>query len=123
MMTHVSFYCENCGRRVGPNARTCPHCGRFFSAVKCPVCNFSGEVSLFMAGCPSCGYTGEHADRKQQFEIIDLPLAHSDGSKGGVLRGRDVPRNPTGRPRWLFALTMSILALAFLVLVIIYINL
>ncbi len=118
---HVSFYCENCGKGVGPNARVCPHCGRFFSAVKCPACNFSGEVALFLAGCPNCGYTGAGRS-EQRFEVVDL-------GRGGRARrsGRSAKRywnrERGERPRWLFALTMSILAASFLVLVWIYLRL
>ena len=118
-MAHVSFYCENCGKRVGPSARVCPYCGRFFTAVKCPVCRFSGEVGLFMTGCPSCGYTG---DERRQFEVINLPSS----STGLFSRERSIAnrRRKTGeRPGWLFALTMVVLGLAFLVLVVIYLNL
>ena len=115
----VSFYCENCGKGVRPNARVCPHCGRFFSAVKCPACNFSGEVALFMAGCPNCGYTG--AGRSEhRFEVIDLGTR---GARSGRSRRRYWDRKPGERPRWLFALTMSILAASFLVLVWIYLRL
>jgi len=125
MANSVSFYCENCGKTVGPGARVCPHCGRFFSAVKCPICEFSGEVQLFLAGCPNCGYTGEsRSDR--QFEVIDLPT--SRGSPRGnrpkaPQRRRYWNKKRPERPRWLFVLTMSILGLAFLVLVAIYVSL
>jgi ABC-type uncharacterized transport system involved in gliding motility auxiliary subunit len=48
------FYCRACGRQVSYEAESCPYCGRFFTAVKCPKCGFSGEDVLFIEGCPKC---------------------------------------------------------------------
>jgi len=42
---------------VGRNAHSCPECGRFFSAVRCPRCGFSGPAGKFASGCPVCGYS------------------------------------------------------------------
>ena len=50
-------YCDNCGTEVEQNASECPKCGRSFASIRCPVCNFVGEVGLFDNGCPSCGYS------------------------------------------------------------------
>jgi predicted RNA-binding Zn-ribbon protein involved in translation (DUF1610 family) len=51
------FFCDNCGYEVSNSAKSCPHCGRFFSSVRCPVCGFSGDDGLFQTGCPLCGYS------------------------------------------------------------------
>jgi uncharacterized membrane protein YvbJ len=51
------FFCENCGAEVPLSAKNCPGCGRAFSAVRCPNCNFVGEEALFKDGCPICGYS------------------------------------------------------------------
>lgn len=51
------FFCENCGSPVHRDAKKCPHCGRFFSSVRCPSCNFTGSEALFSEGCPMCGYS------------------------------------------------------------------
>jgi len=51
-----SFYCDNCGESVESDEERCPGCGRFFRAVKCPVCDFSGKGNEFLKGCPVCGY-------------------------------------------------------------------
>ncbi|MDR0442663.1 MAG: zinc ribbon domain-containing protein [Treponema sp.] len=51
------FFCDNCGYEVENDAKACPHCGRFFSSVRCPSCGFAGEEKLFINGCPSCGYS------------------------------------------------------------------
>ncbi len=50
------FFCENCGRAVPFDASMCPHCGKSFDAVKCPVCNYTGMPGEFLQGCPECGY-------------------------------------------------------------------
>jgi len=50
------FYCENCHQEVSANDKVCPSCGRFFTDVRCPRCNHSGDVDEFSLGCPKCGY-------------------------------------------------------------------
>ena len=50
------FYCENCRKEVSDSDKICPHCGKFFTSVRCPRCNHSGEVEDFSLGCPKCGY-------------------------------------------------------------------
>ncbi|MBQ2601557.1 MAG: zinc ribbon domain-containing protein [Treponema sp.] len=52
----AKYFCENCGAEVLSKARFCPHCGKFFSAVRCPNCNYTGQVSDFKNGCPRCHY-------------------------------------------------------------------
>jgi len=54
-----SFHCDHCGEAVSPDEDRCPNCGRFFRAVKCPVCSYTGKGKEFMRGCPSCGYLTE----------------------------------------------------------------
>ena len=56
MMRTPHFYCEFCGVEVGKDARVCPRCGRFFSSVKCPKCDYVGKSDDFTSGCPVCGY-------------------------------------------------------------------
>jgi len=53
------FFCDNCGQEVGDDLKTCPFCGRYFASVRCPKCGFHGEDSLFVNGCPSCGYSAD----------------------------------------------------------------
>ncbi len=52
----AKYFCENCGAEVAAKARFCPHCGRFFSAVRCPKCGQMGSVMAFKSGCPRCHY-------------------------------------------------------------------
>jgi RNA polymerase subunit RPABC4/transcription elongation factor Spt4 len=51
------FFCDNCEYEVGSDLKTCPHCGRFFTSVRCPVCSYSGPEKIFINGCPLCGYS------------------------------------------------------------------
>ncbi|MDC7221896.1 MAG: zinc-ribbon domain-containing protein [Spirochaetales bacterium] len=76
-----SFYCNHCGKKVSQNALKCPSCGRYFGAVVCPRCSYSGDEKEFDAGCPSCGYLGDREAvhpldgerKKKQRPLLDLP--------------------------------------------------
>lgn len=52
----AKFFCESCGSEVPRNSRTCPQCGKFFAAVRCPKCGRTGSNDDFVNGCPTCGY-------------------------------------------------------------------
>ncbi|MDR2900921.1 MAG: zinc ribbon domain-containing protein [Treponema sp.] len=60
------FYCEHCGAEVRRNAESCPSCGRRFSSVRCPKCDFTSDESSFSNGCPNCGYSA-HFDEWEGF--------------------------------------------------------
>ncbi len=74
-----SFYCNHCGKKVARNAVKCPSCGRYFGAVLCPRCGYSGEESEFAGGCPACGYLEDRADPSpgrndsRHKPILDMP--------------------------------------------------
>ena len=53
----AKYFCESCGNEVAADAKFCPKCGRFFSAVRCPQCGHVGTVKHFANGCPACHYT------------------------------------------------------------------
>lgn len=75
-----SFYCDNCGEKVSPDQERCPGCGRFFRAVKCPVCGYSGEGGEFLKGCPVCGYLKEKEikeRKKRPFWTMSRLFAYS----------------------------------------------
>ncbi len=63
------FVCQNCGKAVPANTGRCPHCGRFFKGVRCPMCFFIGEADNFIKGCPSCGYLGDETINKGFAEV------------------------------------------------------
>lgn len=60
--TKPKYFCENCGEEVAANARFCPHCGKFFAAVRCPSCGYMGSVNDFKNGCPRCHYAMSKED-------------------------------------------------------------
>jgi predicted RNA-binding Zn-ribbon protein involved in translation (DUF1610 family) len=51
------FFCDGCGAEVSASAERCPRCGKFFAAIHCPSCGFSGDIETFRNGCPACGYS------------------------------------------------------------------
>jgi len=50
------FFCDHCNHEVSFNAEVCPHCGKQFDSVQCPVCSFTDKPIYFLNGCPKCGY-------------------------------------------------------------------
>jgi hypothetical protein len=118
-MKSARFYCEFCEREVPINATTCPHCKKSFSAVKCPVCSFTGKPELFEDGCPSCGYLGTGTDtgarrraEKRRGGSADVPST-----------GPGEPPVRKGLPGWLYGLVFGILIFAFLILMFVYLQL
>lgn len=58
------YFCDFCGKEVSGQAKFCPYCGHYFTAVRCPRCAYSASASKFKFGCPSCGYSSpEQGDR------------------------------------------------------------
>lgn len=100
------FYCENCGKEVEESHDICPHCGAFFTAIKCPKCGFRGKLHQFDHGCPRCGYLSERDF--EEIRQVDL----------GETRK---PRKPL--PTWLFLLILGIMLLSFFILSRIYVQL
>lgn len=127
-MSSAKFYCENCRKEVKPNARVCPHCGRFFTAVKCPMCGFTGEGKLFALGCPNCGYSGVTgmASRPASPRDDDTPETYNVGDideGSSKNRPRYAPRRRSETPSWVFPLAILIMIGAFAALVIVYLTL
>lgn len=108
-MKRSRFFCENCHHEVRPTAKVCPHCGRFFEAVRCPVCSYVGESRDFVRGCPNCGYAGGVSNREEGFEQVDYPVG-----------GRS---SASGPPRWLWPLAIGVLIVVFVGLVLVYLSL
>lgn len=71
-MKRPRYYCEHCGAEVKRNSKICPHCGSFFSSVKCPKCEYSGRVSEFDHGCPVCGYRERATAAPEPFKAPPL---------------------------------------------------
>ncbi len=108
-MKRSRFFCENCHKEVRPSARVCPHCGRFFEAVRCPVCNYTGEGSDFVRGCPNCGYAGSAAGSRGLEAVEYWPASGA------------APKAKT--PGWVWPLALGILGLVFGALVLLYLSL
>lgn len=127
MSKRSRFYCENCGKEVRASAKVCPHCGRFFSAVRCPVCGFTGESRLFIQGCPSCGYAGAtgQADRPDTgFEVYDMESISGRAEANRAGRGAGAARRPSrGAPPWIYWLTLALLGVFFVIMAVIYMRL
>jgi len=125
-MKSTKFFCENCGTEVKRNARICPTCGRFFSAVRCPVCNYTGQGEEFVRGCPNCGYSGSAggAGGKKGFSSGEIAEIY-----GMEEIGVGSEREPASRgkqkapiPPWVYWLAMGILTVSLIVLILIYLN-
>lgn len=85
---------------MGRDDKACPACGRFFSAVRCPRCGFSGASSSFVLGCPVCGYSE--------------PPRSDAASEGESPATRERPARPLPLWIWLAALGALVLAVAAL---------
>jgi predicted RNA-binding Zn-ribbon protein involved in translation (DUF1610 family) len=121
-MAESKFFCENCGAEVRHNTKICPKCGRFFSAVRCPKCAFTGDAALFRQGCPSCGYAGSWRDSAGQGDFTVVEEFRESDRKRARSRGRH-ERYRRDTPAWVYWLAMAILGIAFVILVIVYMNL
>ncbi len=108
-MRRSRFFCEACHREVRPNARVCPHCGRFFESVRCPRCTYVGEGHDFLNGCPNCGYAGTANDSSVGLDPVDYP-------------GNRTRRRPD-TPVWAWPLAIGILLVVFVGLVVVYLRL
>ncbi len=82
---------------MGRDERACPVCGRFFSAVRCPRCGYSGPAGKFAAGCPVCGYSMSPDDA-------------SDALEPASRTRRAGPAAPL--PAWVWLLALGLLAAA-----------
>jgi uncharacterized membrane protein YvbJ len=99
--SRISFFCDKCGYEVSQDATSCPGCGRSFSSVKCPMCNFVGEAALFTNGCPVCGYSA--GDAKSA-----TAQNNTAGQTAVNARTTGIARNPfrfSSLPLWIYITT------------------
>ncbi len=120
------FFCEHCKQEVSARDKVCPHCGRFFSEVRCPRCGFTGEGKLFYDGCPNCGYLsskskGTPIAGSPGLEFIDLSAVEEKEMIGSSSETRD----PTSKSPslWTFLIITITLALILGMLVYIFLSL
>lgn len=114
------FYCENCGRRVSESDEVCPHCGAFFTAIKCPHCGYRGKTHEFGNGCPKCGYLANRPPAASR--PSSSPDRHSRRTNRFDFWGKATGSNKKSRPEWLFFLVVAVMLVAFTVLSILYMN-
>jgi len=121
-MKEVRFFCEFCGAHVRANDKICTSCGSFFNQVRCPECNFQGDVKEFLKGCPSCGYSGfgqqQKAGRSQDkthgssIIEVDYPV-DSEARKAGSRSTK--PPLPAYIGIALFAVAFFVLAFVYII--------
>ncbi len=99
------FFCENCSNEVEEKNDVCPHCGAFFTAVKCPECGYRGKLHEFRNGCPKCGY-----------------LSDANGEDDTTAGLKIETRSKKPLPSWLFWFILLFLVLSFIVLSRIYVR-
>jgi len=99
------YFCDFCGKEVPGAAKLCPHCGRFFTSVRCPRCGFTATASKFKFGCPSCGYSA--------------PVQDDTGSVASGSRRRARPgETPGPLPTWAYLLVGVLLVFSLVGLII-----
>jgi Double zinc ribbon len=112
------FFCESCGRAVPFNAEMCPHCGKSFDAVKCPVCNYTGLPGEFLRGCPKCGYLAGDADPAGDAPAAKIRTSASRRRRRGTESGEELFRDESsgffGGSGWAYS---GLLVLLFGILV------
>ena len=112
----AKYFCENCGEEVAANARFCPHCGRFFSAVRCPQCGHMGAVTAFKDGCPKCHYAMTPDDifgtQTNQSESQRNPQKQKKSSKfypKTQTMNKSKQSNNDDAPIWLYIVSLVVL--------------
>ena len=119
----AKYFCESCGNEVAADAKFCPKCGRFFSAVRCPQCGHVGTVKHFANGCPACHYTftkdelyGKLSPRhSKNKKVLTKRPRHN---KKRVIRLPEAPSVASimeDVPAWLFVSSVAVLVLIFIV--------
>jgi len=122
------FFCEHCKQEVSARDKVCPHCGRFFSEVRCPRCGFTGEGKLFYDGCPNCGYLSSRSKGiplsggSPGLEFVDLSQVEKKDSLFSISsEARDsTSKSPS---LWTFLIITITLALILGMLVYLFLSL
>jgi len=96
------FFCDYCNYEVDNKAKTCPHCGRLFTSVRCPACGHSGPDSIFRNGCPKCGYSADLPEK--------VPITPK------IKQPRLKPRFVDTPPVWAYIISFFVMIIAFLIL-------
>ena len=107
------FFCDFCGNEVSQKDIFCNKCGKFFAAVRCPVCGTTGTSEKFMNGCPKCGYA---------FNKDPKGASGSEHGSNSVFFPKK-ERNTSGDslPLWVYILTAVALIIIIFVFILHYI--
>ena len=115
--TKPKYFCENCGEEVAANARFCPHCGKFFAAVRCPSCGYMGSVNDFKSGCPRCHYAMSQEDIYGPGQVPSfLQDKKQKGKKAKKEKKNKLPKSRqqgasgSDVPTWLMIVSVIVLA-------------
>lgn len=100
------FFCERCNTEVPADAEDCPECGRTFSSVRCPICDFIGQAIAFKGGCPACGHTSMGSALRPAPPPSVFGVA--EGKKAGQKRRPGEKRPEESLPVWGYILAGSI---------------
>ncbi|MFQ3621621.1 MAG: zinc ribbon domain-containing protein [Spirochaetales bacterium] len=120
------FFCEHCKNEVSARDKVCPHCGRFFSEVRCPKCGFTGEGKLFFDGCPNCGYLSskfKDFSGGSGLELVDLRAIESKEDGLSFSYPRKEGKKGKNLSLWSFLVITITLAVILGMLVYLFISL
>ena len=98
------FFCDNCSYEVSSEAKLCPYCGRYFSSIRCPKCEYSGPDRMFQNGCPMCGYSAPPQKAPQNKPVRGKKSSNS----------RSAPAEPL--PFWTYIIAVII----FMIVIILF---
>jgi hypothetical protein len=118
-MKQPKFFCENCKKEVSVRDKICPHCGKFFSDVRCPKCNFTGTGDLFYSGCPKCGYLNPALMDGSGGNYGDIEIVNLDAFESRPV----ISEKRKTVPAWFFLAVTLALAFILSVLLYFYLNL
>ena len=102
------FFCDSCDSEVVGDALFCPKCGKIFSSVRCPACNYSANHSAFMNGCPECGYAMHGTSVAQN---VKLGKEKKKKERRFVSAYEKEPRPEDALPAWVYIFCIVLLGL------------
>jgi len=67
----IMYICGKCGAEVEKEAKICPKCNARLGKIKCPFCNFTGDIDDFKNDtCPRCGRK-KTEKKKESKQLLD----------------------------------------------------
>jgi uncharacterized membrane protein YvbJ len=62
----IAYICGRCGKEVAKDAVRCIYCNAKLGNIRCPFCNFVGDLDDFKDDtCPKCGRKND--DKKKEY--------------------------------------------------------